>query len=101
MTPRPPSRCVSALQVLTALAWLFCRSPAVAQSDALVRARPDYINGLYDPAPTSPPGTTLAQPASVANFSGNVGTPGDPATPTDGQIRLLRSVIGQPVGGLP
>jgi hypothetical protein len=72
-----------------------------AQTDPLLRARPDYINWLYDPAPTPPPGTTLAQPASVALFSGNVGTSGGATTPADGQIHLLRSVIGQPVGGVP
>ncbi len=69
-----------------------------AQSNSL--ARPDYINQLFDPASSTLGLTNLRQAASIATFSGSLGMAGDPNTPGDGHFKLVRAVIGQPIGGL-
>ncbi|HWD18530.1 MAG TPA: Calx-beta domain-containing protein [Verrucomicrobiae bacterium] len=61
----------------------------------------DYRNQLYDGAPTNAPGTSLAEPASVAIYSGSIGNATNAATPNDGTIRLIGSAFGQPLGGNP
>ena len=70
---------------------------AQAQNDALVKARPDFQNQLYLAAPTHAPGTSLAQPASVAIFSGSLGdaTNAANAAPNDGFVFLAQSLVGQ------
>ena len=66
----------------------------------------DYRNTVYDPAYTGG-GCSLTQAGSVAFFSGNVGgatndLPGSPniVRPNDRVNYLVRSVIGQPIGGV-
>ena len=71
-------------------------SAARAQTDTLVKARPDFQNQLYLAAPTNAPGTALAQPASVALASGSLGDATNAASPApnDGVIRLAQSLVG-------
>lgn len=85
------------LTSLAALALLAVTRPAArAQGDTLL-ARPDFQNVLYDPAPIAPPGTSLAQPASVTLLSGSADVEVRTNTPNDGTNYLVLSLIGQPV----
>jgi hypothetical protein len=67
-------------------------------------ARTDYRNEVFTAAPTNAPGTALSQTLSVVFYSGNIGdgtnsiTSLRTNTPNDGQVYLVQSLIGQPVG---
>jgi hypothetical protein len=79
----------------------------MAQSDSILN-QVHYLNLLYDGAPTNAPETFLVQAASVSLFSGSVSSltnfpptlTGAPA-PTDHQLCLTQSAIGQLAGGVP
>jgi hypothetical protein len=53
---------------------------------------------IYAPAPQSIPGVSDYQAKSVAFFSGNVGSSGNPITPNDGSHFLVRSAFGHALG---
>jgi hypothetical protein len=63
----------------------------------LVSASNDW-NVVYDPAPTGVPGLSNPQARSVAFFSGNVGQSGNPNTPNNGSLFLVRSAFGHAIG---
>jgi len=88
----------SSFVILCCLLLLAATSPpaAHAQTDSLIKARPDFQNQLYLAAPTNAPGTSLAQPASIALYSGAASPAGDPRTPNDGAIYLAQAAIGLP-----
>ena len=81
--------------------------PALAQTGVVI-GQADYLNLIYEGEPTNAPQTSLAETAAVDLFSGSISsltnsplTLADAPAPTDGQIYLTGSVVGQPVGGVP
>lgn len=58
----------------------------------------NYWNRIFDPAPTGIPGVSNFQSRSVTMFSGNASPLGNPNTPTDDSIFLVRSALGHPLG---
>jgi hypothetical protein len=95
-----PVRCRRALGLLLAAATI---QSSVARSDQF-SGRTDYRNEIYTGTPTNAPDTSLGQPSSIAMCSGNIGdstnsvTSLRTSTPNDGQVLLVQSIIGQPVG---
>lgn len=63
-------------------------------------ASPDFRNRVFSGPPNIPGvDNSHLQPESMAVVSGSVGAAGKSSTPNDGKVYLLRSVIGQSVGG--
>jgi hypothetical protein len=77
---------------LTALCPAWCH----AQGDTLL-ARPDFQNGLFDPAAAIPELPFFRQASSLTLLSGGVWDSRVAGTPSDGGIQLVQAIIGQPV----
>ena len=98
-----PRLLLRALPCLAGVAWFLGIASAPAQTDALIKARPDFQNQIYLAAPTNALGTALAQPASVVLASGSLGdaTNLTNRAPGDGLVFLAQSLVGQPFAALP
>ena len=84
--------------LLLALAVLLAPMSLQADTAGLLFSISNDWNRIYVPAPQSIPGVSDYQAKSVTFFSGNVGSSGNPNTPNDGSIFLVRSAFGHALG---